>query len=524
MCRQQACAVYFVLILAMAGNLAADIQYTDEGADHLWTTPENWKDAAGPPTTADDGAAFNRSGTTVQITEGMTAVCKGFMLGMYGVSNEAEISGGSLTCNWLNVGRANQKGGQGYLLMTGGEVIVNGALNVPNQFVSAVDPDKIGVGHIDLLGGYIVAGDFNLGNHQTAQPHSKGGIGTMNITEGRLYIEGDKTAKIQDWINKGWITSYNGSGEFALDFNVRFPNETMLSAYKSEDKAQQPGPANNATDVQTEVALNWLPGSHVQAVDGHVLYIGTNLADVNDATPDSHPNVAVHTLSDTTYGPASLDLNKTYYWRVDQVNDTLPDGPWKGHVWHFTVKEHRPLDGFESYTGADLSGTWTAGGSATLALETSTVHEGSQAMRVQYSGETTAQISRDLPALDATTNGIRALYVWCKADPDVAAVSVQLNHTGIKQTLSDVGQTSDWQLLLFDLNRFDVDLTQVNHITLEIDTASQAAGAFYVDGMAWFPCIAGGLAADFNEDCTVNFKDLAVLVNDWLEAQYWPQQ
>ena len=59
------------LILVMAGNVvAADIKYTDAGADHLWTNSEHWKDAAGPPTTADDGAAFNQPDTSVHINQG----------------------------------------------------------------------------------------------------------------------------------------------------------------------------------------------------------------------------------------------------------------------------------------------------------------------------------------------------------------------------------------------------------------------------------------------------------------------
>jgi len=517
------CSVCVALILVMAGNIiAADIHYTDAGADHLWTNPENWRDAAGPPTAADSGAAFNQPDTTVHITEGMTAVCKGFMLGMYGKSNAAEVSGGSLTCNWLNVGRANQHGGQGYLLVTGGEITVNGTLNVPNQFTSAVDPEKIGVGHIDLLGGYIVASNFNLGNHQTAQPHAKGGIGTMNITEGRLYIAGDKTAAIQEWINKGWITAYGGSGEFELDFDVRFPGETSLTAFKSEFRAQQPSPENNSTDVGSEVTLNWRAGSHVQAENGQDLYIGTNIDDVNDATRDSHPNVEYHNLNAATYGPLSLDLGKTYYWRVDQLNSAHPDKIWKGYVWNFTVTGHRPLDDFESYGASDLSSTWTAAGSATLALEGAEIHEGGQAMRVGYNSAAVARVSRELPGWDATVNGIEALYIWCKADSDVATVSVQLNNTGVEQLVSNVGGTADWQLLLFDLSLFQVDLSRISHISIEIDAVSPGAGTVYVDDIALFPCIPGGLAADFNGDCIVDFKDLAILLNDWLKAQYWP--
>jgi len=167
MCGRITCLMAVLLVLGwVCVANAADIQFTDAGADHLWTNPENWKDAAGPPLTATDGAACKLADTIVEITEGMDAVCKGFMLGMYGVTNGGEVSGGSLTCNWLNVGRINQKGGNGYLLVTGGQITVNGTLGVPHQFNTAVDPEKIGVGHIDLFGGTIIADNFVLGSHQ----------------------------------------------------------------------------------------------------------------------------------------------------------------------------------------------------------------------------------------------------------------------------------------------------------------------------------------------------------------------
>ena len=102
-------AVLLALGWVCAAN-GADIQYTDAGADHLWTNPENWKDAAGPPLTATDGAACKLPGTIVQITEGMNAVCKGFMLGMYGVANGAEVSGGTMALLMEGLRRMDEKG------------------------------------------------------------------------------------------------------------------------------------------------------------------------------------------------------------------------------------------------------------------------------------------------------------------------------------------------------------------------------------------------------------------------------
>ena len=334
---------------------AGDIEYTDAGADHLWSNPENWKDAGGPPTVASDGAAFKNQDTKVVIADGVDAVCKGFMLGMYGVTSEAEISGGTLTCNWMDVGRVNQKGGQGYLLVTGGQVNVNGGVGVPTQFKTAVDPEKIGVGHIDLFGGIISAGDFWLGNHQTEQAHKVGGIGTMDITEGTLIVNGDKTVAFQAWIDNGWITAYAGTGTVAMDFDVTNPGKTTVTAVNTGapmiEKAGSPYPADGAVDVLLDTVLSWIadPSATQQFV-----YLLATPADPNAAPAYDLSRVALATdvvEGEGVYVPAALNeegvlspvelsYDTTYLWAVDQgIDGAQPYDPnvIQGDTWTFTT-------------------------------------------------------------------------------------------------------------------------------------------------------------------------------------------
>jgi len=346
--------VLLVLTLVCTAN-AADIRFTDAGADHLWTNPENWKDAAGPPLAATDGAKFDVDGTKVVIAEGVEAVCKGFMFGMYGKVNEAEISGGSLTCNWMDVGRVNQNGGQGYLLVTGGQVTVNGGLGVPNQFTSAVDPDKIGVGHIDLFGGTISAVNFWLGNHQTAQAHAVGGIGTMDITEGTLIVNGDKTAAIQEWIDNGWITAYAGTGTVALDYDVTTPGKTTLTGVNTGapliDKADTPYPADGAVDLPLDTVLSWTADP---AATQHFVYLLATPADPSSPPAYALSRVALATEvvdgegafvpmaldEEGVLAPVELDYDTTYLWAVDLgVDGSQPydSNTVKGDTWTFTT-------------------------------------------------------------------------------------------------------------------------------------------------------------------------------------------
>ena len=43
---------------------------------------------------------------------------------MYGSNNSAEVAGGTLACDWLDIGRSNQNGGNGTLTITSGSVTV----------------------------------------------------------------------------------------------------------------------------------------------------------------------------------------------------------------------------------------------------------------------------------------------------------------------------------------------------------------------------------------------------------------
>jgi hypothetical protein len=35
--------------------------------------------------------------------------------------------------------------------------------------------------------------------------------------------------------------------------------------------------------------------------------------------------------------PDGLVPGSTYYWRIDEVNSTDPNSPWKGEVWSFSI-------------------------------------------------------------------------------------------------------------------------------------------------------------------------------------------
>lgn len=215
-----------IVLVAAVGLIsmlqAADISYTDAGADHLWSNSANWSGGV-IPNDSSTGAAFKTQGTVVQITDGINAVSKGFMLGMYGVSNSAEISGGSLTSQWLDVGRCNQNGGDGLLTMTGGVVNVTAKLSVANVFATYVDPLKTASGQLNLWGGEIYCSQLQVGPG-AGITGLDGGYGNIDIrNDGKLVLTqslGSETPAAFEARIMGYnITGYGDHSMAIFDFD-----------------------------------------------------------------------------------------------------------------------------------------------------------------------------------------------------------------------------------------------------------------------------------------------------------------
>ncbi len=159
---------------------------------------------------------------------------------------------------------------------------------------------------------------------------------------------------LQVGIQQATYTSSDGYGVLD-DFELTYFAAGQVQAFN-------PSPANQAVNVSLNPTLLWMPGSPLQASDGHVVYIGLNEQEVDDAEAGAHPNVDQYIVSSPTIDFAGLADETTYYWRVDQVDgDTVT----RGSVWSFTTSspfasEPEPLDGAVDVP-VDTTLSWTSG-------------------------------------------------------------------------------------------------------------------------------------------------------------------
>ncbi|MCP4260041.1 MAG: hypothetical protein GY774_21375, partial [Planctomycetes bacterium] len=92
--------------------------------------------------------------------------------------------------------------------------------------------------------------------------------------------------------------------------------------------AYNPAPADGAKFIDpNDLVLEWDPGFETKI---HQVFFGDNFAEVDAGTGGT----AKGPVGDTDFTPGSLELDKTYYWRIDEFDGIETH---KGNVWTFTI-------------------------------------------------------------------------------------------------------------------------------------------------------------------------------------------
>jgi len=255
----------------------------------------------------------------------------------------------------------------------------------------------------------------------------------------QIYFEGGNLYYIMALHKKAWGLYENlsvaWSGPDSNGVREVIPGTSLIPFEYT--RASLPVPTHRATEVQRQPTLSWTPGRYAVT---HDLYFGSDLndiSDVNTANLSSYPNVTFINLDVNSYEPDILEYNKTYYWRVDEVNDAHEDKLWKGAIWSFTVGNYLIVDDFEDYNDYEpdrIFDTWVDGwnvseNGAIVGYDTAhfaemtIVHSGSQSMPFFYdntAGVTYSEATRTFDALqDWTREDVQTLTLFLKGYPMV---------------------------------------------------------------------------------------------------------
>ena len=158
----------------------------------------------------------------------------------------------------------------------------------------------------------------------------------------KLQIQWDASVDVPYWLD--FVSLYKG--EYVAG---------IQPSGSSRAKAADPYPADGAADVPRDVVLSWTPGEYANT---HDIYFGSVFADVNDADRSNPLGVmAGHDQIAATYLPGRLDLGKTYYWRIDEVNAPPDSTIYKGDVWSFATEPvGYPIENVTATASSSLPG------------------------------------------------------------------------------------------------------------------------------------------------------------------------
>ncbi|MHC4423952.1 MAG: LamG domain-containing protein, partial [Planctomycetota bacterium] len=300
--------------------------------------------------------ADDTSGTIDFYIYGGDVNVAGFMLGDNGSGN-FYMTGGRMVCRDDEDDSFSIRGRGGayieVLIDGGAELIVGGSLRTPQSADASA--------RLTLDDGYIECKEWACA----------GDDWRLDINEGMLRIKDPvetSTEEIQGYIDANWITGYN---ETVIPIVTKDGDDIVVTCYFIHLKAYNEEPPDHSVNLcPTGMQLYWEPGEDVNDANGHNVYFGTDYYAVRDANVNIPLGVLVATGQDSNKYPEDgkplldLELNTTYYWRVDEVNEAEVDSPWKGGIWEFTTQngqayDESPADGYRGLNVDANLLTWT---------------------------------------------------------------------------------------------------------------------------------------------------------------------
>ncbi|MCL5279595.1 MAG: PA14 domain-containing protein [Planctomycetes bacterium] len=319
----------------------------------------------------------------------------------------------------------------------------------------------------------------------------------IRLTAGNIY------SLIMEWNEYNAATGKEARLEWVDPFGERSlvgPGYLQLPL-----KANRPRPTMGQKDVTPTPLLRWSPGDKAAK---HDVYFGT---DAQAVAADLYQGRQA--LDATTFDPGPLEWGKTYYWRVDEVNEASPDSPWTGPVWSFTTADFLVLDDFESYNDdldakTTIFDTWidgftnglsgsTVGNITAPFAEQRIVHTGMQSMPLDYDNTKSPYYSEAQRSWDTSQNwsinGVDTLTLYVcgqtanAADKLYVAVEDAAGHVGTvvhpDAAVLTTAQWTEWKIPLSSLS--GVNAAKIKKITIGVGDRTKPAqggtGRIFID-------------------------------------------
>ena len=238
--------------------------------------------------------------------------------------------------------------------------------------------------------------------------------------------------------------------------------------------AVNPGPADGAADVPTDVSLSWLEAEFATSRE---LWLGKE-----GAMEKVEPAPA-----GTTFDPGTLEFGQTYQWRVDQIG---PSGTVTGRTWTFTTAECISVEDFQSYADhAGIRAVWIESILDFDYVFLAADSQGNNSMRFEFQNQydpyfTEATRTFNSPQ-DWTAQAVEALslsfigehenmehLMYLKLE-DAAGQSFKVEHPYTYACQSDIWR--QWTVALEQFSNGGIDLGSVKKITIGLGDGTSSA-------------------------------------------------
>ena len=273
--------------------------------------------------------------------------------------------------------------------------------------------------------------------------------------------------------------------------------------------AGSPIPMSGKTGLVPALTLSWRPGREAAS---HQVFLGI---DVNDLP-------LIDTVDDTTCH-VDLTLERTYYWKVAEVNDAETPSTWESPVWSFSTGDSLVVDDFEGYDDVQEAGTaifqawidgWGVDENGSLVgydaepfAEQTIVFSGAQSMPFAYDNTMAAYSEAEYTfeeARDWTKYDIQTLAMWFlgdSANSGTGQLYVRINGTKVLYGGAAADLTiGAWMPWTLDLAATGVNLKKVTKLAVGVE-GSGAAGNLLIDEIRLYP-VAGTTVAPVDPGAT----------------------